>query len=300
MSNNHSHSTNGGHSDDNTLEKDFSNSQYLNKDTTPENALHRIRTAGSISISPELFEKIYLSPQNKVAGELRKTVGNPTPVALVGFLLSLTPLSCILIGWRGAGGSGASDTAAYFFFGGILMILGGIGEFLIGNTFPCVVFTSFGAFWLTYGGTLQPFFNAYGAYSTTGVVADGLTTKGFNASFAFFMLWMGVLCLLYSILALRTNIVFFLILFLLVPAFCCLAGVFWHTAEGNAAEAAKLLKAAGGITLAIDLLGWYILTAVMLAAVDFPFVIPVGDLSTIVKGASEKAKAKAEREEFGE
>jgi hypothetical protein len=31
-----------------------------------EAALRRIRTAGSISISPELFEKIYLNPQNAV------------------------------------------------------------------------------------------------------------------------------------------------------------------------------------------------------------------------------------------
>jgi hypothetical protein len=34
-----------------------------------EDALRRIRTAGSISISPELFEKIYLSPQNVVKGK---------------------------------------------------------------------------------------------------------------------------------------------------------------------------------------------------------------------------------------
>jgi len=62
-------------------------------------ALRRIRTAGSISISPEMFEKLYLSPQNNVKGDLRKTFGNPTPLALVGFLLSLTPLSCDLMGW---------------------------------------------------------------------------------------------------------------------------------------------------------------------------------------------------------
>lgn len=64
-----------------------------------ETALHRMRTAGSISISPEMFEKLYLSPQNNVKGDLRKTFGNPTPLALVGFLLSLTPLSCDLMGW---------------------------------------------------------------------------------------------------------------------------------------------------------------------------------------------------------
>jgi len=33
-----------------------------------------------LSISPEVFEKLYLSPENAVAGDLRKTFGNPTPV----------------------------------------------------------------------------------------------------------------------------------------------------------------------------------------------------------------------------
>lgn len=45
-----------------------------------EDALHRVRTAGSVSISPELFEKLYLSPQTNVKGDLRKTFGNPTPM----------------------------------------------------------------------------------------------------------------------------------------------------------------------------------------------------------------------------
>ena len=48
--------------------------------------------------------------------------------ALVGFLLSLTPLSCQLMGWRGAGGNGAATIAAYLFFGGLLMIVGGFLE----------------------------------------------------------------------------------------------------------------------------------------------------------------------------
>lgn len=43
-------------------------------------ALERIRTADTISMSPELFEKLYLSPPNKVSGDLRTTFGNPTPV----------------------------------------------------------------------------------------------------------------------------------------------------------------------------------------------------------------------------
>lgn len=45
-----------------------------------ETALKRMRTAGSISITPELFEKIYLSPKNQVSNNIRSTVGNPTPL----------------------------------------------------------------------------------------------------------------------------------------------------------------------------------------------------------------------------
>jgi hypothetical protein len=76
------------------LEKDFTNGDYkqdnnysnmgghdhLDDNHPTGAALNRIRTAGSISISPELFEKLYLSPENKVSGELRKTFGNPTPM----------------------------------------------------------------------------------------------------------------------------------------------------------------------------------------------------------------------------
>lgn len=53
---------------------------YLHGGMDHDTALKRIKTAGSISISPELFEKIYLSPQNQVKGELRKTFANPTPL----------------------------------------------------------------------------------------------------------------------------------------------------------------------------------------------------------------------------
>jgi succinate-acetate transporter protein len=107
----------------------------------------------------------------------------------------------MLMGWRGSSNTGASDIGAYFFFGGLLMILGSIGEvsvdilcdwsslltlyqWLIGNTFPFVVFGSFGAFWLTFAATLQPFYNAYGAFSTNlANPGEGLQTVEFNASF---------------------------------------------------------------------------------------------------------------------
>ncbi|RFU30380.1 hypothetical protein B7463_g5960, partial [Scytalidium lignicola] len=268
--------TTQAHSNGDPLEKDFSNHSsgktYHLGDPTMDSevALNRIRTAGSISISPELFEKIYLSPQNVVKGDLRKTFGNPTPVG------------------------------AYFFFGGLLMMVGGILEFVLGNTFPFVVFVSFGAFWLTFASTLQPFYHAYGSYAPAGSTSEaaGLSTVGFNASFAFFMLFMSLLCFIYLICALRTNMCFVVIFLTLVVAFSLLAGTYWQTANSiansdpsAAALAHRLQVAAGAVAFVTCAAGWWIFFAIMLAALDFPFQVPVGDLSTLIKGASEKKKA---------
>lgn len=42
--------------------------------------LARTKTAGSINMSMEMFEKLYLNPKIRVKGELRKTFANPTPL----------------------------------------------------------------------------------------------------------------------------------------------------------------------------------------------------------------------------
>jgi hypothetical protein len=54
-------------------------------------------------------------------------------------------------------------------------------QWILGNTFPFVVFTSFGAFWLGYGATLQPFYNSYEAYRNPAVQSStGIESVGFN------------------------------------------------------------------------------------------------------------------------
>jgi hypothetical protein len=58
--------------------------------------LQRIRTAGSISIPPELFEQLYLAPKNRVKGELRQTFGNPTPIGK-SFLICFNPTFAIAV-----------------------------------------------------------------------------------------------------------------------------------------------------------------------------------------------------------
>lgn len=44
--------------------------------------LSRCETNASIMIPKDVFEKMYLTPQLPVKGQLRKTLGNPTPMSV--------------------------------------------------------------------------------------------------------------------------------------------------------------------------------------------------------------------------
>ena len=52
----------------------------LDRHETRDMALEHIRSASTLTISPELFEKLYLQPKTPIKGELRSIVGNPTPL----------------------------------------------------------------------------------------------------------------------------------------------------------------------------------------------------------------------------
>ena len=103
---------------------------------------------------------------------------------------------------------------------------------------------------------------------------------------AFFFIAMGIMCFVYLICSLRTNMVFFT----LVLAFGCLAGAYFQLNNGNVALAGRLQVAGGAFGFCTTIFGWWIFIAIMLASLDFPFSVPVGDLSGIIKGASEKEK----------
>lgn len=132
-----------------------------------------------------------------------------------------------------------------------------------------------GAYWLTLGATLQPFYSSYGNYAPAGEpAAAGTTTPEFLNSFGYFWLSMGILDFVYMILALRTNVVFFLIFLTLVCAFGLLTGSYFQAALGNAALARTCQIGAGAFTFVTICLGWYLFFVIMLAALDFPIQLP--------------------------
>lgn len=144
-----------------------------------------------------------------------------------------------LLGWQGSDRLGIATVGSYFWIGGLLLILGSIGEWIMGNTFPAIVFATFGktvqvfkssrsnclhipgGFFLTFGATLVPSYNAYGAYGLGpgNVAADLTSIRMFHSTFAFFLVAMTLLATVYCIASVRTNIAFFLIFLSLIP--CC-------------------------------------------------------------------------------
>ncbi|KAG0647504.1 hypothetical protein D0Z07_6692 [Hyphodiscus hymeniophilus] len=240
----------------------------------------------------------HLSRYQTASSHLRSTFANPTPMPLMGFLIASTPLGCNLMGWRGSGGGGAAIIGLFFFFGGMLQILGCVLEWILGNTFPFVVFASYvtvsiGAFWLAMGATLQPEFNAQSYYvdpSATPAVQSAGQAE-FYSSFGFFFMVMSLLTFFYVVASLRTNVVFFLVFLFIDLAFLMLTACYWTLAQGMTVIGHNLQIAAGAFIFVFCILGWYLFFALILLAVDFPFAMPVGDLSTRIKSATDRKKA---------
>lgn len=129
-------------SDDNASDK------QERQDASTTEMLRRIQTAESVllPIPRDAFEKLFLSPKIPRAGNLRRTFGNPTPISLLGFLLASTPGAMMTMGWRGSGGEGGAILPVYIFFGGMVQIFGAVGEWILGNTFSCALFFTYGVY----------------------------------------------------------------------------------------------------------------------------------------------------------
>ena len=103
---------------------------------------------------------------------------------------------------------------------------------------------------------------------------------------------MGLMCLIYLICSLRTNLVFVVIFTGLMMLFAVLTGSYWNAAIGSTALAQQQQFVAGGFGMMATSAGWWIFLAQMLASVDFPVQLPVGDISHLITPFSARVKAK--------
>ncbi|KAK3678472.1 hypothetical protein LTR78_001769 [Recurvomyces mirabilis] len=254
-------------------------SEKRGQDEHYDGDLRKTDTAGSVVLTMEMFEKLYLSPANKVSGDLRQRFANPTPLPLLGFIVTTACVPSALMGWGGASGGGAATIGVCYFFGGMLQIIGAVLEWIIGNTFVYIVFGTFGAFWLSFAATLTPYYNAETAFTST-AKSEAAGAAAFETSFAFFPAFLGVIVFMFMICSLRTNVIFFLIFLTVDIALFLLAAAYWKASVGELALFHTLGFTAGAFTFILCVLALYLLFVQLLAAVEFPLTLPVGDLSS--------------------
>jgi len=258
------------------------------------------RTLTTITLTPQQFEMMYLQP--KAAGmqyPLAKTFGNPTPLGVSSFLLALMPLALDLCGFRGA--SAASSVAmlgGFYAVAGIGLYLACIMEWVIGNTFPSVVFGTFGGFFISYAiinapnqGIAASFAPASDASNGATAAMAGSQSPSFNVGLGMYFLVWGILVFIYFLASLRTNIPFVLVFLSLTFAFELIAAGYFHAAQGKATAAAMEFKVAGGFAFVTSLAGFYIDIALLLGSVGYPATLPLFDLSTRVLAPKNRGEA---------
>ncbi|KAI6789404.1 hypothetical protein KC331_g211 [Hortaea werneckii] len=219
---------------------------------------------------PGEFEKMYMSPANKVDGNLKSMFGNPTPLGLLGMNLSVSPLCCQLMGWAGAGGGGAATVSVH------LAYLFASFKYLDLTALDSGTFYFIGGFWFSFGATLTPAYNAMGAYNPSNSM-----NPEFHSSYAFFALFMGFLCFVYLICSFRINCACMIMFLSMTLGFWLMACTYWLTARGsNFAESTQI--ATGGALFVTSMSGWYYFVAELFSSIGI-MEIPVGDLSRFAK-----------------
>jgi len=235
--------------------------------------------SNAYTISPELFEKLYLTPKVPHAGEAIKRFANPTPLGFVGFVISTMTFSMILMGW-GGGGSLYAVAGMFMFVGPLLLLLTTIFEWIMGNFFSMMVCGLFCVFWLSFGFLQLPTLGLAAAYSDTGTnAAAGAASVQYNAAIALYLIVWGFALFTFFIFTLKTNIIFALIFLFVTIGSWVLSGAYWKVASGDYVMAGHLQKTGGAFLFVVGLLGWYMTFVMMAAEMRLAISLPVGDLS---------------------
>ncbi|CAK3902640.1 Clavaminate synthase [Lecanosticta acicola] len=228
-----------------------------------------------VTLSPELFEKLYLQPKMTQYARF----ANPTPMGLVGFVISTFTFSMVLMGWGGASGFPAV-VGIFFFVGPLMLTLAAIFNWIMGNFYPMMATSLFAVFWLSFGMLQLPSLGLAAYYSPDGTNAtEGASSAGYNTVIGLYLVVWGFAFLTYLIFAMKTNVVFAAIFFYAAVAVWVLAGAYFKTATGDYTTAGHCQTAAGALLFVVSVLGWWIVVAMMAAEMRIGINIPIGDLS---------------------
>jgi len=235
------------------------------------------KSMSAITMSPELFEKLYLTPKVPHAGDYNKRFANPTPLGFLGFVISTFTFAVVMMGWGGA--EGLSPVVGIFFFvGPVLLTFAMVFEWIMGNFFPMMVMGLFDVFWLSFGVLQLPTLGLGTPYAGTGD-PTGTASPQYNAVVALYLIIWGFALFTFFIFTLKINTVFALIFLFVSVAAWVLSGAYWKVSKGEYEAAGHLQKAGGALLFVVAALGWYMCFIIMASEMRLRVKLPVGDLS---------------------
>jgi len=179
------------------------------------------------------------------------TVADPAALGLAGFAMTTFVLSLANTGL--IAGAGAAVLGLALFYGGIAQLLAGMWEFVKGNTFGAVAFSSYGAFWLSFW-----FLLVSGADKTAGAAGVG----------AYLLAWT-IFTAFMTIGAVKSSKVVLLVFIALTLTFLLLT---IHAFSGVAA----IGQIGGYLGLITAVLAWYGSAASVINSTWKRTVLPVG------------------------
>ncbi|KAH0380609.1 hypothetical protein KCU92_g7435, partial [Aureobasidium melanogenum] len=241
----------------------------------------------TVALTPEQYERLFFQPEGPKRGDLSKRFGNPTLLGLICFLVPYTSTIFILTGLHGsvAPTSLIGLDGDYYMIGFVGMILAGIAEFILGNTFPMSVFVVYGCHWGSLAYAQDPHYDQVAAFAQAGSSLGA----AWNSSQAFHNVAMCLVSFTFLIATIRVNVFFVATFFGLTMMFAFIAAADFYVPTITAAtevaglhHVSTLLKIGGGFGWLGLISGWYLSIVTACATVGIPCPLPVLDLSSKV------------------
>ncbi|GAA5838807.1 hypothetical protein JCM11251_006745 [Rhodosporidiobolus azoricus] len=126
--------------------------------------------------------------------------GNPAPLGLTSFGAGFFLVSAINLRAQGVSIPNVA-VPVLLFYGGIMQVLVGMWEMAIGNTYGATVFSSYGAFNLTFAGLYLPDLGVAAAYT----LADGSLDPQFSQAVGLYLIMWMMVTIVFIIGSLRSS-----------------------------------------------------------------------------------------------
>lgn len=166
--------------------------------------------------------------------------GNPSPLGLSALALTIFVFSLANIRARGVQNPSVVIGLA-FFYGGFTQLAAGMWEIVVENTFPAVMLSSLGGFWMSWAALESNSFGIAESYSSS---------KDFDNMVGFYLLGWAIFMFMLTTITLRSTLAFF-------GLFLCLDFTFIFLAAGKFASSVACTKIGGYFGLVTACLSWY-------------------------------------------